>query len=55
MTKKTVKNKGRFSSMVQKSDKENKFIYKLSNGSFLEFESKVFPTISNPNQLTLFK
>lgn len=46
--------------MIMKSEKEKNYIYTLSNGTTLEFESKEFPnqkTIQqkgNPNQITLF-
>ncbi|WP_281638422.1 hypothetical protein [Flavobacterium marginilacus] len=47
-------------SMVIKTEKEKNYMYKLSNGTYLEFESKEFPTGNkvqqkgNPNQMTLF-
>ncbi|MGL3000515.1 hypothetical protein [Flavobacterium sp. RSSB_23] len=52
-------NKGLIPSMIHKTEKEKGFIYRLSNGDFLYFEDKIFPTDkvenkSNPAQLNLF-
>lgn len=46
--------------MVMKTEKNKNYVYPLSNGTFLEFESKEFPSGNmvqqkgNPNQLTFF-
>jgi len=58
-TKPKRQNKGLIPSMVHKTDKEKGYIYHLSNGDFLYFENKIFPTDklekkSNPAQLNLF-
>ena len=59
MTKKTLKkDKGLIPSMVQKSDKDNDYVYILKNGSELRFKSDKFPVseplITNNGQLLIF-
>lgn len=57
MTSKPIKKpKALQTTFVLKNDKEKGYIYPLSNGTFLSFQSKEFPTNQNQNtnQLLLF-
>ena len=57
MSLKTKKSKHEICTMVLKFDKEKLYVYELSNGTFLYFETKQFPINSLPqnikNQLSL--